>query len=88
MSPPNVVPPAGSRLLLELADIEGLRDLARLGCATELLGAARRALDITVAYLGERQQFGVPIGSFQALQHRAASLHGELELAAACVAEG
>jgi alkylation response protein AidB-like acyl-CoA dehydrogenase len=39
-----------------------------------------------VAYLKERVQFGVPIGSFQALQHRAARLFVEIELLKSCVA--
>jgi len=65
-----------------------LLDLARLGVAAEMLGAAERALEITVSYLRTREQFGRPIGSFQALQHRAALMHIDLQLARACVAEG
>jgi alkylation response protein AidB-like acyl-CoA dehydrogenase len=45
-----------------------------------LLGIALEVFQRTVEYLKERKQFGVPIGSFQALQHRAAILYGELEL--------
>lgn len=62
-------------------------DLARLGLATEMLGAARRSLEITADYLRTREQFGVPIGSFQALQHRAAQRLVANELAASCVEE-
>jgi hypothetical protein len=51
------------------------RDLACLALAAEQAGAARRALEQTVAYTKERVQFGRPIGSFQALQHRMADLH-------------
>jgi alkylation response protein AidB-like acyl-CoA dehydrogenase len=51
------------------------RDLACLALAAEQAGAARRALEQTVAYTRERVQFGRPIGSFQALQHRMADLH-------------
>ncbi len=40
-------------------------------------------MDLTIAYLKERKQFGVAIGSFQALQHRAAHLYAELEVARA-----
>jgi alkylation response protein AidB-like acyl-CoA dehydrogenase len=51
------------------------RDLACLALAAEQAGAARRALERTVAYTRDRVQFGRPIGSFQALQHRMADLH-------------
>jgi alkylation response protein AidB-like acyl-CoA dehydrogenase len=43
--------------------------LATLGTAAFLLGLARRQLDLTVAYVKDRKQFGVPIGSFQAVKH-------------------
>jgi alkylation response protein AidB-like acyl-CoA dehydrogenase len=46
-----------------------------------MLGGAEEAFRRTVEYLKQRQQFGVPIGSFQALQHRAARMFCELELA-------
>lgn len=55
-------------------------DRAAVGLAAEMLGGAEKAFEDTVAYLKERVQFGVPIGSFQALQHRAATLYCELEL--------
>ena len=41
----------------------------RLGTAAFLLGLARRQVDLTVAYVKDRKQFGVPVGSFQALKH-------------------
>jgi alkylation response protein AidB-like acyl-CoA dehydrogenase len=44
-------------------------ELATLGTAAFLLGLARRQLDLTVAYVKGRQQFGAPIGSFQAIKH-------------------
>lgn len=50
-------------------------DLARLGYAALLTGLMDEALQMTVAYLKVRRQFGIPIGAFQALQHRAASLY-------------
>jgi hypothetical protein len=47
----------------------------------ELVGGMEKAIEITAEYLKVRKQFGVPIGSFQALQHRLADMAGELELA-------
>jgi alkylation response protein AidB-like acyl-CoA dehydrogenase len=55
-------------------------DHAAVGLAAEMLGAAEKAFADTVQYLKERVQFGVPIGSFQALQHRSATLYCELQL--------
>jgi alkylation response protein AidB-like acyl-CoA dehydrogenase len=55
-------------------------DVARIGQSAELLGVALEAFERTMNYLKERKQFGVPIGSFQALQHRAANLYTELEM--------
>lgn len=61
-------------------------DCARIGLAAEMLGASSRALEMTLDYMRTRRQFGQPIGSFQALQHRAAKLYIELELTRSCVA--
>jgi alkylation response protein AidB-like acyl-CoA dehydrogenase len=55
-------------------------DVGRAGVSAELLGIAQEAFERTVQYLKERKQFGVPIGSFQALQHRAAHLFTEIEM--------
>lgn len=60
-------------------------DIANIGLASELLGLATEAFELTVAYLKERKQFGKVIGSFQGLQHRAAELFAELELARSIV---
>lgn len=60
--------------------LENILDAARIGAAAEMLGIAREVFARTVEYLKVRKQFGVPIGSFQALQHRAARLFGEIEL--------
>jgi len=60
-------------------------DIANIGLAAELLGLATEAFERTVAYLKERKQFGRVIGSFQGLQHRAAELFAELELARSIV---
>lgn len=65
--------------------IEHANDIARIAQGAELLGAARRALEITLEYLGTRTQFGKPIGSFQALQHRMVDAYIQTELAAACI---
>ena len=55
-------------------------DRARACLAAEALGLVRESFERTVAYLKERVQFDVPIGSFQALQHRAARLYVQIEL--------
>jgi alkylation response protein AidB-like acyl-CoA dehydrogenase len=57
------------------------RDLLGVALAAESVGAAASCLEATIAYLGERVQFGRPIGSFQALKHRCADLAAELEAA-------
>ncbi|MEZ5504370.1 MAG: acyl-CoA dehydrogenase family protein [Halioglobus sp.] len=79
--------PAAS-LLGRRAAWDGLNralDIANIGLASELLGLATEAFERTVAYLKERRQFGRAIGSFQGLQHRAAELFAELELARSIV---
>ncbi|MDH3200956.1 MAG: acyl-CoA/acyl-ACP dehydrogenase [Myxococcales bacterium] len=55
-------------------------DRAAVGLAAHMLGASEQALADTLAYLKEREQFDVPIGSFQALQHRAVALYTEIAL--------
>ncbi|MDF1865896.1 MAG: acyl-CoA dehydrogenase [Saprospiraceae bacterium] len=62
------------------ATIEKILDIARIGLSAEMVGSMTEAFERTVAYLKERKQFGVPIGSFQALQHRAAQMFCEIEL--------
>ena len=61
--------------------LEPVLDRGRVALAAEMMGLALEAFERTVAYLKEREQFGVLIGSFQALQHRAAIMQAELELA-------
>ncbi|MFT7621436.1 MAG: alkylation response protein AidB-like acyl-CoA dehydrogenase, partial [Myxococcota bacterium] len=53
-------------------------DRATIALSAEMLGGAQRAFDDTLEYLRTRVQFGKTLGSFQALQHRAARLYGEL----------
>jgi alkylation response protein AidB-like acyl-CoA dehydrogenase len=55
----------------------------RTGAAAELVGLASGASEMTTDYLKQRKQFGRLIGEFQALQHRAAHLFGEIEIARA-----
>lgn len=62
-------------------------DIARIGLAAEMLGSLQECFERTVEYLKERKQFGVPIGSFQALKHRAANMFCEIELSKSCVLE-
>jgi alkylation response protein AidB-like acyl-CoA dehydrogenase len=71
--------------LTRIGDADAARvavDLLRVALAVEAVGAARRCLEMTVGHLKTREQFGRPIGSFQALQHRAADLVVALESAA------
>lgn len=67
--------------------LEPVLDGARIGLAAEMLGNGLEAFERTVAYLKLRTQFGVPIGSFQALKHRAALMYCELELTTSAVRE-
>jgi alkylation response protein AidB-like acyl-CoA dehydrogenase len=60
-------------------------DRATVGLAAEMLGGMAAAFDMTMDYLRTRVQFGVPIGSFQALKHRAAKVYVELELSRSTV---
>ncbi|HVJ54804.1 MAG TPA: acyl-CoA dehydrogenase family protein [Aliidongia sp.] len=67
------------------AVLDQLLDRARIGLAAEMLGSAAEAFERTVQYLKERKQFGVLIGTFQALKHRAAEMFCELELTRSAV---
>jgi len=55
-------------------------DIARIGLAAEMLGSIEQAFEHIITYLKQREQFGVLIGSFQGLQHRAAAMYSEIEL--------
>jgi len=67
--------------------LETALDHARAIAAAELCGVMSRALEMTLDYLKTRVQFGKPIGSFQALQHRAVDLHIQKELSSAVLQE-
>jgi len=60
-------------------------DIGRIGVAAEMLGSMQQAFEITLDYLKQREQFGVLIGSFQGLQHRAAEMYSEIELCKSAV---
>jgi alkylation response protein AidB-like acyl-CoA dehydrogenase len=84
----NAVPVARDACLRERAGVlfDRLLDRARVAAAAELAGAMDRALQMTLAYMRTRVQFGKPIGAFQAQQHKAVDLYVQLELARASVA--
>jgi alkylation response protein AidB-like acyl-CoA dehydrogenase len=65
--------------------LEKVLDRARAGVAAEMLGSAVQAFETTLDYLKVRVQFGQVIGSFQALQHRAAKMFTDLELSRSAV---
>ena len=52
----------------------GAADRVRVAIASELIGVSQRALDMTLEYVKDRKQFGVPVGSFQAVAHRCAQM--------------
>lgn len=63
------------------ADVCGGIARALIAIASELVGVSERALDMTVDYVKERKQFGVPVGSYQAVSHRCAQMLLETEQA-------
>ncbi len=65
--------------------LQRVLDIANIGLSAELLGLSVEAFERTMEYLKERKQFGAPIGSFQGLQHRAAEMYAQLELARSIV---
>ncbi len=67
------------------AVLQRMLNAGRAGAAAETLGVGTGAMDITVEYIKGRKQFDTIIGTFQALQHRAAHLYSELEIARATV---
>jgi len=67
--------------------LDATLDIGRIGISAEMLGSLQECFERTIQYLKEREQFGVPIGSFQALKHRAADMFCEVELSKSCVLE-
>jgi alkylation response protein AidB-like acyl-CoA dehydrogenase len=65
--------------------LEAVIDRATAGLCAEMLGSMSEAFERTLSYMKQRIQFGVPIGSFQALKHRAAQCFIEIELARSTV---
>jgi alkylation response protein AidB-like acyl-CoA dehydrogenase len=91
----DVLVPASARLGEDAEGWPALRrslDLAAVALAAEQVGGAQRCLDLSVTHAREREQFGRPIGSFQAIQHKCADMMLRVESArsasyyAACVA--
>jgi alkylation response protein AidB-like acyl-CoA dehydrogenase len=64
-------------------DVERAHHVALMGMAMTMVGACQRILDLVLDHVRSRHQFGVPIGSFQAVQHKAADMHVAVERARA-----
>jgi alkylation response protein AidB-like acyl-CoA dehydrogenase len=75
-APADVIPPRQS----SRSAVEALTDLALIALSAELLGVMAKAQEITFDYLRFRKQFGKPIGSFQALQHKAVDIYTRTEV--------
>lgn len=66
-----------------VSDPDRAKHVALTGLALTMVGASQRVLDLVLDHVKSRQQFGVPIGSFQAVQHKAADMHVAIERARA-----
>jgi alkylation response protein AidB-like acyl-CoA dehydrogenase len=75
----------GERHPVDPDALDAVLQRATVALAAELVGTARRMADMTVAYAKERYQFGVPIGSFQAIQHKLADMSLAVERAQSAV---
>src|SRR5829696_3594795 len=78
----RVPPDAGEPLP---GDVEAAVDRALVAVAAELVGVCERALEMTVAYVKDRKQFGTPVGAYQAVSHRCAQMLLDTESARAAV---
>lgn len=67
--------------------LDRVLDVGRIALSAEMLGGLQETFERTMEYLKTREQFGVPIGSFQALKHRAAKMFCEIELSKSVVLE-
>jgi len=67
--------------------LDPVLDAGRILLSAEMLGGIQECFERTIEYLKTREQFGVPIGSFQALKHRAAQMFCEVELSKSVVLE-
>jgi len=67
------------------AGLDRVLDIARIGIAAEMLGSMQAVFESILEFLKQREQFGVLIGSFQGLQHRAAEMYSEIELCKSAV---
>ena len=85
----NNVVVAGDALLGEkdqgFNGLDSVLDIARIGIAAEMLGSMQAVFESILEFLKQREQFGVLIGSFQGLQHRAAEMYSEIELCKSAV---
>ncbi len=73
--------PASAKLALDADGLAAIASELRLYAAAEMVGLGQRLLDDTLTYVKEREQFGVAIGSFQALQHRLVDCYAKEEQA-------
>jgi alkylation response protein AidB-like acyl-CoA dehydrogenase len=76
---------AGEPVRLDAGALDDVIGRATAALAAEMVGTARRLFDMTLAYAKARIQFDVPIGSFQAVQHKLADMALELERATSAV---
>src|SRR5439155_16797093 len=83
----------GSRRLFEVQptdeilplDVAVVAERAAMAAAAQLVGLAQHMIDMSVAYVSQREQFGKPVGSFQAVKHHLADAAVRLEFARPCV---
>jgi alkylation response protein AidB-like acyl-CoA dehydrogenase len=78
-TPAERLGPEGAGMRIALATLDG----GRIGIAAQAVGIARAAFELAAAYAQERQAFGRPIGSFQAIGHKLADMQTEIEAARA-----